>query len=73
MAYVFYDRGNNKNMKYYSFETITRTLKESLKHFLLDNNIYFEISSAAAMWHFEIFTDSNGVEMINEFLDNTTI
>ena len=73
MAYVFYDRGNNKNMKYYSFETITRTLKESLKHFLLDNNIYFEISSAAAMWHFEIFTDSDGVEMINEFLDNTTI
>ena len=60
-------------MKYYSFETITRTLKESLKHFLLDNNIYFEISSAAAMWHFEILTDANGVDMINEFLDNTTI
>ena len=60
-------------MKYYSFETIAKSLKDSLKRFLLDNNIYFEISSAAAMWHFEIFTDANGVEMINEFLDNTTI
>ena len=60
-------------MKYYSFETITRSLKDSLKRFLLNNNIYFEISSAAAMWHFEIFTDANGVDMINEFLDNTTI
>ena len=66
-------RGNNKNMKYYSFETIARSLKDRLKHFLLDNNIYFEISSATTMWHFEIFTDANGVEMINEFLDNTTI
>ena len=60
-------------MKYYSFETITRTLKESLKHFLLDNNIYFEISGVAAGWHFEILTDASGVEMINNFLDNSTI
>lgn len=60
-------------MKYYSFETITRTLKDSLKSFLLDNNIYFEISGVVAGWHFEILTDANGVEMINEFLDSTTI
>ena len=54
--------GNNSNMKYYSFETITRSLKDSLKRFLLNNNIYFEI-----------LTDANGVEMINNFLDNNTI
>ena len=59
-------------MKYYSFETMIKSLKDQLKGFLLDNNIYFEISSATG-WHFEIFTDANGVEMINEFLDNTTI
>lgn len=60
-------------MKYYSFETIARSLKDSLKSFLLDNNIYFEISGGVAGWHFEILTDANGVEMINNFLDNTTI
>lgn len=60
-------------MKYYSFETIARSLKDTLKHFLLDNNIYFEISGVAAGWHFEILTDSDGVEMINDFLDNSTI
>lgn len=60
-------------MKYYSFETIARSLKDSLKRFLLNNNIYFEISSATNMWHFEILTDANGVEMINDFLDNNTI
>ena len=60
-------------MKYYSFETMVKSLKDLLKGFLLDNNIYFEISSAAAMWHFEIFTDIHGVEMINEFLDNSII
>ena len=57
-------------MKYYSFETMVKSLKDLLKRFLLDNNIYFEISGAATMWHFEIFTDANGAEMINDFLDN---
>ena len=60
-------------MEYYSFETIAKSLRDSLKRFLSDNNIYFEISSATSMWHFEIFTDANGVKMINEFLDNNTI
>jgi hypothetical protein len=60
-------------MKYYSFETMFKSLKDSLKRFLLDSNIYFEISGAATNWHFEIFTDANGVEMINEFLDNNSI
>ena len=60
-------------MKYYSFETIAKSLKNKLKGFLLDNNIYFEISGVAAGWHFEILTDANGVEMINDFLDNSTI
>ena len=60
-------------MKYYSFETMFKSLKDSLKRFLLDSNIYFEISGVVAGWHFEILTDANGVEMINNFLDNTTI
>ena len=56
-------------MKYYSYDTMIKSLKDTLKHFLLENNIYFEISSATG-WHFEILTDANGAEMINNFLDN---
>ena len=59
-------------MKYYSFETRIKSLKDLLKGFLLDNNIYFEISSATG-WHFEILTNSDGVEMINNFLDNNAL
>jgi hypothetical protein len=46
-----------------------RSLKDLLKDFLIDNNIYFEVSGGAALWHFEILTDSNGAAMINNFLD----
>ena len=60
-------------MKYYSFDTMFRSLKDLLKGFLLENNIYFEISGAAANWHFEIFTSEDGAEMINDFLDNNTV
>ena len=50
-----------------------KSLKDSLKLFLLENNIYFEISGAATVWHFEIFTDPDGMERINDFLDHNTI
>ena len=57
-------------MRYYSFDTIVKPLKDILKRFLLDNNINFEISGAGAGWHFEILTNTSGLEMINNFLDN---
>lgn len=60
-------------MKYYNFDTMFRALKDLLKDFLLDNNIYFEISGGAALWHFEILTDKSGATMINNFLDNNAI
>ena len=60
-------------MKYYSFETMFKSLKDTLKLFLLSNNIYFEISKDKQYYHFEIFTDPAGADKINEFLDNNTI
>jgi hypothetical protein len=60
-------------MKYYNFDTMFRSLRNLLKEFLTDNNIYFEISGGAALWHFEILTDSTGAAAINKFLDNNTI
>ena len=60
-------------MKYYNFDTMFRSLKDLLKEFLIDNNIYFEISGGAALWHFEILTDQAGAQKINKFLDNNTI
>ena len=60
-------------MKYYNFDTMFRSLRDLLKDFLIDNNIYFEISGGAALWHFEILTDPAGAKEINKFLDNNTI
>ena len=60
-------------MKYYNFETMFTSLKDLLFKYLHDNNIKFELSGAAAGWHFEILTDESGATQINDFLDNNTI
>lgn len=60
-------------MLYYKFDTMFRSLKDALGQYLKENNIYFEISGAAACWHFEILTDPAGAAAVNEFLDNNTI
>lgn len=60
-------------MKYYSFNTMFRSLKDELTQFLKDNNIYYEASGRAAGWHLEILTDTHGAEMINNFIDSITI
>ena len=60
-------------MKYYNFDTMFLSLKNLLKSYLLDNNIYFEISKNGQYYHFEILTDGAGAELINDFLDNNTI
>jgi hypothetical protein len=60
-------------MKYYNFDTMFRSLRDLLKDYLIEHNIYFEISGGAALWHFEILTDKIGAATINNFLDNNTI
>lgn len=60
-------------MKYYNFETMFRSLKDALCKYLKTNGFYYELSGAAAGWHFEILTDPDGAAAINDFLDNNTI
>ena len=60
-------------MKYYNFETMFRSLKDILCEYLKNNDFYYELSGAAAGWHFEILTDETGAERINTFLDENII
>ena len=60
-------------MKYYNFETMFISLATKIGDFLKDNKVYFEISKDKQYYHFEIFTDPAGADMINNFLDNNTI
>ena len=59
--------------KWYNFETAFVTLADSLSAYLKRNGIYYERSGAYGNYHFEIFTDENGVISINAFLDDNTI
>ena len=60
-------------MKYYNFETMFISLATKIGDFLHDNAIYFEISKNGKYYHFEILTDPEGAEKINNFLDENTI
>lgn len=65
--------------RYYNFETAWITLAESLKEFLQEALIRFEISDGRRyreepmIYHFEILADDNEVEYINQWLDKNTI
>lgn len=54
--------------KWYNFETSCVSLADGLSGFLKRRGIYYERSGAYGNYHFEIFTDENGVISINEFL-----
>ena len=60
-------------MKYYNFETMFISLKNELIQYLKENNIYYELSGAAAGWHFEILTDPSGAAKINDFISQYNI
>lgn len=60
-------------MKYYNFETMFISLAEKLHDYLFTFGYRFEISKAGQYYHFEILTDENGANEINNFLDNNTI
>jgi hypothetical protein len=50
-----------------------RSLKDILCEYLKNNNIYYELSGAAAGWHFEILTDAAGAISIDKFLEKNCI
>lgn len=57
-------------MKWYNFETSDNRIKEGLRQFLRDNNIYYELSSCFSGVHFEIKCNASQVETVNCFLDS---
>lgn len=60
-------------MRYYNFETRFISLRDALREYLKENNIYYELSGGPAFYHFEIKTDAAGAAAINAWLDNQII
>lgn len=59
--------------KYYNFDTRFISLRDVLRGFLKENNIYYELSGAASYYHFEILASPQDAEKINNFIDSMTI
>lgn len=59
--------------KYYNFDTRFISLRDALRAFLHDNNIYYELSGAYSCYHFEILVDPVELDAVNAFLDSQTI
>lgn len=57
-------------MKYYNYETAFASVRDAVRGYLKDNGIYYELSRAYIMYHFEILTDAAGAAAINNFLDS---
>lgn len=61
------------NKKYYNFETMFISLRDLLREYLHENNIYYELSKNGQNYHFEILANTKECEKINAFLDDNTI
>lgn len=59
--------------KYYSFDTRFISLRYSLREYLKNNNIYYELSGAYSYYHFEILASPEELDNINTFLDTQII
>ena len=59
--------------KYYNFDTRFISLRDALRAFLKDNNIYYELSGAYSYYHFEILVDPVELDTVNAFLDTLCI
>ena len=64
-------------MKWYNFETSFTSLARELSAWLKSKEIKYELSDASVpglpVYHFEIYTDGTGVDVINRWLDENTI
>ena len=55
-------------MKWYSYETDNPIVKEELRKYLRNNNIYYELSECFDGWHFEIKLEEENFETVDWFL-----
>jgi hypothetical protein len=61
------------NKKYYSFETRFISLRDILRQYAKENNIYYELSGGNAFYHFEFLLTPEQLEKINAFIDKQVI
>ena len=61
------------NKKYYNFDTRFISLRDALRQYLKDNNIYYELSGAYSYYHFEVLANEKELISVNNFLDSITI
>ena len=59
--------------KYYNFDTRFISLRDALRTFLKDNNIYYELSGNYSYYHFEILASPEELNIVNNFLDTQII
>lgn len=59
--------------KYYNFDTRFISLRDALRVFLKENNIYYELSGNYSYYHFEILVDPVELQKVNAFLDTQII
>lgn len=59
--------------KFYNFDTRFISLRDALRAFFHENNIYYELSGAYSYYHFEILVDPIELEKVNKFLDTQII
>lgn len=57
------------NRQFHSFDTDNAHLKDSLREFLHDQNVYYELSDCFDGWHFEVRVDHAECDMVNSWLD----
>lgn len=62
-----------ESKKYYSYNTMFRSVKDLLSTFCKENDIYYELSGREASWHFEILCNEKELKMCNDFLDSISI
>lgn len=59
--------------KYYHFDTRFISLRDALRSYLQENNIYYELSGNYSYYHFEVLANPDEIQKINAFLDTQTI
>lgn len=59
--------------KYYNFDTRFISLRDALRSYLQENNIYYELSGNYSYYHFEILASPDELQKVNAFLDTQTI
>lgn len=59
--------------KYYNFDTRFISLRDALRSYLQENNIYYELSGNYSYYHFEVLASPDELQKINAFLDTQSI